>query len=154
MADDPAAGVRFDMTVRWGDMDALGHVNNTVYFRFCESARIAYFEAIGLEELADKPTDGPGLVQASLNFRRQVKYPATLEIAGRCTRIGGKSFHLTYTIRDKADGAVVADGDSVCVWVDYELSKAKPLPAALIDAIVRLENNPALRPGANPGETS
>ncbi|MHC4392399.1 MAG: acyl-CoA thioesterase [Planctomycetota bacterium] len=131
-------GVTIECPIRWGDMDALGHVNNTVYFRFCESARIAYFEAIDLDRFKEGPKDGPGLVAANLNFRKQTHYPDTIRVSANTSRIGGKSFTLHYILRS-ANGETVADGDSVCVWVDYAQGKAKPLPAALIDRIEAIE---------------
>lgn len=139
-------GVTLELPIRWGDMDALGHVNNTVYFTFCESARIAYFSAVDLESFAEKDTDGPGLVAANLNFRRQMKYPGAIAVTARASKIGTKSFNLDYEIRDLKDDVVVADGSSVCVWVDYAESKAKALPDALIQAICEIEQNPDLKP--------
>lgn len=139
-----SAGISLVRDIRWGDMDALGHVNNCVYFQFCEDGRIAYFEALGLDRLRTRPTDGPGMVQAGLNFRRQLKYPGTVRIETHCTAVGSKSFTLSYSIYDESDGAVSADGSSVCVWVDYAAGKAMPLPAEFVSRIVEIENNPAL----------
>jgi acyl-CoA thioester hydrolase len=138
------AAIELELPIRWADMDALGHVNNTVYFTFCESARIAYFGAVELASFSEKETDGPGLVAANLNFRRQMKYPGTIRVRAKASRIGKKSFNLDYEIRDVADGEVVADGSSVCVWVDYAESKAKLLPQALVKAIQLIEQNPNL----------
>ena len=124
--------------VRWGDMDAFGHVNNAAYFTYCESARIAYFDAVELEQARQAPRHGPALAQASCNFRRQVHYPASLEAGARTSRIGGKSFTLDYLIRrrdparpDRHDGEVVCDGSSVVVWVDYATGAAIPIPDTL-----------------------
>lgn len=128
------------LTVRWGDLDAYGHVNNAVYFTFCESARIAYFEAVGVFTLAEAPTHGPVLAQASLNFRRQVRYPAELEAGARATRIGNKSFTLDYAIFDKADGHIVADGTSANAWIDYATGRAIPLPEAIRQRIRELDH--------------
>lgn len=138
------AGVTIECPIRWGDMDALGHVNNIIYFQYCESARIAYVEAIGIERFKQKPTDGPGMVSANLNFRRQLRYPGTVRVTANTTAVGEKSFTLHYTIRDAADGAIVADGDSICLWVDYEAAKAMRLPDAFVARIAELEHNPAL----------
>jgi acyl-CoA thioester hydrolase len=143
-ASTTSAGISLERDIRWGDMDALGHVNNCVYFQFCEDGRIAYFEGLGLERLRTRPTDGPGMVQAGLNFRRQLKYPGTVRIETHCTAVGSKSFTLSYTIFDGADGAVSADGSSVCVWVDYAAGKAMPLPPEFVSRIVEIEQNPAL----------
>jgi acyl-CoA thioester hydrolase len=143
----PDTGISLVRDIRWGDMDALGHVNNTVYFQFCEDGRIAYFTALGVEKLKARPTDGPGMVQAGLNFRRQLKYPGAVRIETHCTAIGTRSFTLGYTIFDASDGAVAAEGTSVCVWVDYAAGKAMPLPAEFVRRIVEIEKNPGLTSG-------
>jgi acyl-CoA thioester hydrolase len=64
------------IAVRWGDMDSMGHVNNAKYFTYCESARMSYFAAIRLPDHREVPTQGPALAAATLNFRRQIRYPA------------------------------------------------------------------------------
>lgn len=142
---DSQTGVTIEEKIRWGDMDALGHVNNTVFFRFCESARIAYFEAVKLNDHQSKASDGPGMVACNLNFRRQLKYPGRVSIQAKTSKIGRKSFTLEYLLRDCADQEIVADGSSVLVWVDYENAKAMPLPEALVETIVALEQKPELK---------
>ena len=121
--------------VRWGDMDAFGHVNNAKYFTYCESARIAYFETIGLGAQTTTPDHGPSVVTATCNFRRQVHYPATLEVGARTTKIGRTSFTLEYGIFLEGTDDVVADGSSVVVWVDYGAGKSAPLPESLKERI-------------------
>ncbi len=138
-------GTQIEVPVRWGDMDALQHVNNINYFQFCESARIAYFETIGLFDKTGS-TLGPSLVAAQLNFRRQVHYPATLQVGVSASKIGNTSFTLSYVIRNSAGNELVADGSSVVVWVDYSREKPVPLPEELIERMVELEGNPDLRP--------
>lgn len=147
--DEPAcerqgAGVTIDIPVRWGDMDALGHVNNTVLFQYCEQGRIAYFDAMRLADLAEEPSWGPGLVQAELSFRRQVRYPGAVRVEVHATRAGSRSFTLAYRLSDVSNGELVAEGSSVCVWVDYHAGRALPLSAGLRGALARLEGDPAL----------
>ncbi len=125
--------------IRWGDMDSFGHVNNAVYFTFCESARIAYFDAVGVEAARVPPSHGPVLAQASLNFRSQVRYPASLEACARATRIGNRSFSLDYAIFDQSDQTIVAEGTSVIAWIDYAVGRSVPLPEVLIERIRGLE---------------
>jgi len=137
----PGGGIEVEQQIRWGDLDALGHVNNTIFFQFCESARIAYFAALGLERFKERPTDGPGIVTATLNFRQQLHYPGRVKISARTTRVGGKSYTLAYEIRDAATGTVAADGESVCVWVDYAAGRAMPLPAALVEAMAQIDQS-------------
>lgn len=134
------SGVTIEQQIRWGDQDPMGHVNNTVFFQYCESARMAYFEALGLDELRDRPTVGPGLVHAALNFRRQLRYPGAVRITARVTKVSTRSFTFWLTIADPC-GEIAADGESVSVWVDYALNKALPLPEPLLAAIRRVEGN-------------
>ena len=136
------------LPVRWGDMDAFGHVNNACYFTYCESARIRYFAEIELERFKEGAADGPALVTATCNFIRQVHYPATLEVGARATKVGNKSFHLDYLIVRQEDGAVVADGTSVVAWVDYGVGKAIPLPAPLKERIRAYDGLAAAAPSA------
>ena len=147
-------GIQIEVPVRWGDMDALRHVNNTKYFAYCESARIAYFEKIGLFDVAHA-TLGPSLAMAQLNFRRQVHYPATLIVDVLTTKIGRTSFTLDYVIREKKQSALMEEGashgSSVVVWVDYSAGKPVPLPEELIERIIEVEKNPDLHPGKNNG---
>lgn len=140
---DPV-GMTIDIPVRWGDMDAFGHVNNIVYFQYCESARIAYFDALDLDACRQKPDDGPGLVTANLNFRKQVRYPATLRVTANVTAISRRSITFSYILRDTAGDSPVADGTSVAVWMDYELGQALAIPEPLRKGIAQLEQNPKL----------
>ncbi len=127
------------MEVRWADMDSYGHVNNAVYFTYCESARMAYFDAIRLEEAKTKPSHGPALAQASLSFRRQVHHPARLEVGARAVRLGRSSFQLDYAIFIEGGERPAADGTSVVVWIDYEHGKSIPLPDDLRQRILALD---------------
>lgn len=145
MSDDQS-GVTIEQQIRWGDLDALGHVNNIVFFQFAESGRMAYFEAMKITDFKEGSLDGPGMVSANLNFRRQLKYPGTVRVTTHVIRIGEKSFTMQYTLRDTSDDFIVADGESVMVWVDYAVSRAKPLSPAFVERVVELERNPGLRP--------
>ncbi len=138
-APSPQPGVTIEQKVRWGDMDAMGHVNNTALFQYCESARVAYLESLGLDQSEANTAAGLGMVRAALNFRRQVRYPATLTVTANVTATSERSFTLSYIIGDAANGQTVADGESVCVWVDYRQGKALPLPEELVAAIAKVE---------------
>ena len=125
--------------VRWGDMDSMGHVNNAVYFTYCESARMSYFEAVRLGEHREGGRFGPALAAANLNFRRQVRYPDDLEVVARVSAIGRSSFTMEYEIRRRDGGERMADGAGVIVWVDYEEGRSLPLPEELKESIRRYE---------------
>ena len=84
------------MAIRWGDMDAMGHVNNTVYFRYLEQLRISWFEAMGF---APDPTgQGPVIVNASCSFIRELVYPGELLLKQYVGEIGRSSFETTSEI--------------------------------------------------------
>ncbi|MBL4848206.1 MAG: acyl-CoA thioesterase [Planctomycetes bacterium] len=135
MSADPAPPVLTEsIPVRWGDMDALGHVNNCAFFTYCESARMAYFRSLELERFADA-TRGVVLATASCAFKQQVRYPATLAVEVRVGRIGRSSFTLHYDLLDKESGESVATGESVVVWASYTGGGSIPLPDELRAAL-------------------
>ncbi|MDQ3197175.1 MAG: acyl-CoA thioesterase [Burkholderiales bacterium] len=115
--------------VRWGDMDALGHVNNIVYFRYMEQARISWFDSLGIVVAADP---GPVIVSASCNFTRAIVYPAEVAISVRCGRPGRSSFPIYHEIYAAGDATLrYADGEATIVWVDHRAGKSTPLPENL-----------------------
>ncbi len=134
------------VSVRWGDVDSMGHVNNARYFTYCESARMSYFAAIRLRENAAEEKHGPALAAANLNFRRQVRWPAELDVGVRVSEIGRTSFKMEYEIVHRESRERVADGAGVVVWVDYATGRPIPLPEALKAEIRRLEGMPEAPP--------
>lgn len=119
-------------------MDALGHVNNAAYFTYCESARIAYFDDLGLGDFS-RATEGPSLAHAELDFRRQVRYPAVLEVGARVSELRTRSFRMDYGIFYEATDSLVADGTSIVVWTDYAIGRAVELPDGVRAAVEALE---------------
>ncbi len=119
------------VSVRGGDVDSMGHVNNAKYFTYCESARMSYFAAVRMNDHKEAELHGPALAAANLNFRRQVRWPAELEVATRITEIGRSSFKMEYEIFHRGTGERVADGTGVVVWVDYGTGRSIPLPEEL-----------------------
>lgn len=121
-----------DMTlpIRWGDMDAMGHVNNTVYFRYMEVARIDWLTAIGCP-----PTPsghGPLVVNAFCNFHQQLAYPGDVRVRTYTSDPGRSSFE-TWCLLSRADDpqTVYASGGATTVWVDYQAKRSAPMPAWL-----------------------
>lgn len=127
-------------TVRWGDMDSMGHVNNACYFTYCESARMSYFAAIRMNDHREHERQGPALASANLNFRRQVHYPAEIEVLTRVSDIGRSSFKMEYELFLRGTDDRVADGTGIIVWVDYGTGKSTPLPEGLKGAIREYED--------------
>jgi len=115
------------MPIRWGDMDAMGHVNNTVYFRYMEQARISWFEAIGVRFAVNG--QGPVIVNASCTFIKQLVYPGKVEIKTYVGEVGRSSVQTYLELRPSYDsGKIYAEGAAKVVWVDYLKEKSAPLP--------------------------
>ena len=118
-------------------MDAMGHVNNIIYLQYLESARIGFFETLaGWDGRTDDGgRQGPVLVSQTFNYRRQVLYPAELEVGVRCPEIRNRSFVLEYAIFRKGTDELVGDGNSVTVWLDYGTNKAVEIPPSVRQAL-------------------
>ncbi len=123
-------------TVRWGDMDAFQHVNNTVYFQYFESARIAYFERA--EILATHPI-GPILGATSCRFKAPLSYPDQLQLGARVSSFTDDRFTMAYAVFSADKQRVVAEGDGVVVGYNYQTQQKAPLPAGWVSAIRRLD---------------
>ncbi len=130
---------REPITVRWADIDSMGHVNNAKYFTYCESARMSFFAAVEIERHRAAKTHGPVLASATLDFRRQVHYPAKLEVGLKVIKVGNRSFILEYGVFRHSEGGwedrPVADGTSAVVWMDYSIGRAIPVSPALREAL-------------------
>ncbi len=127
------------LPVQWGDQDAFGHVNNTVYFRWFESARIAYGGRIDLSESGDGQKVAPILAAITCNYRRQLKYPDTVHVGARIIRIGRSSLTMEHRLVSEAWRAIAAEGDSTLVAFDYAAQTPVPVPAAVRSRIEQLE---------------
>ncbi|MBR9990136.1 MAG: acyl-CoA thioesterase [Gemmatimonadetes bacterium] len=113
--------------VAWGEMDAFGHVNNIVYFRYFESARFAYLEAIGFR--GDTPDGiGPILASTQCRFRLPLTYPDTVHIGARTIETGDDRFTMEYRIISDAHGDTAAEGGGVIVAYDYRNVRKAALP--------------------------
>lgn len=122
--------ITVDCAVRWGDLDALGHVNNTVFFRFFEEARIALLDHVGLRALRDATRTGPILAATSCRFLRPLGFPDALRCVAWVESIGTTSFVVAYRLTSEAVGEA-ATGDSVVVHYDYAAEAKAPLPDAV-----------------------
>jgi acyl-CoA thioester hydrolase len=131
--------VAIAIPVQWGDQDAFAHVNNVVFFRWFESARIAYFRRIGLMKHLDGGQVGSILAAASCDYRRSIVFPDTVRVGIRATRIGRTSIGLEHRIVSEGLKAVAADGTSTSVVYDYAVGRPYPVPDSVRTAIVELE---------------
>ena len=116
------------MPVRWGDMDALGHVNNAEYLRYFEQARIDWLEGLGYA-VDGKGPQGPILAKVTVTYLRPVVYPSELEIRLYAGHVGNSSFTLAGEIVNARDAAErFTEGEFVTVWLDNAAARSVRFP--------------------------
>jgi acyl-CoA thioester hydrolase len=132
------------MPILWGDMDSLGHVNNTVYFKYMEQARVTWIEAISGS--VRNETEGPVIANAFFNFYRPLVFPGDLMVRLYVADPGRTSIDTFVTI-ERADepGSPYAAGGATLVWVSNQDGRPVPLPAP----IMALKGGPAALPGSD-----
>ena len=109
-------------TVRFRDVDSLGHVNNAAYLTYLEQARIAFLAPIGADQ------SQMILARAEIDFRAQIGVGDEVELEVRPLRVGTKSFELGYVLHVR--GELVAEARTVLVAFDYAAGRTVEVPAA------------------------
>ena len=122
-------------------MDAMGHVNNTIYFRFMEQARISWFRALVPERDAWK-TVGVVIANASCNYKRAMTYPGTVEVRLFVGKPGGSSVATQYELRVDADPKPYADGAALVVFVDMKQQKSTRIPDGIRERLLNAKVDP------------
>ena len=113
--------------IRWGDMDAMGHVNNTLYFRYMEIVRLEWLYQIGGPP--DPTGTGPVIVNAFCNFLKQIEFPGDVLAKHYVANPGRSSFEAYITLeRTDQPGVIYAEGGAKTVWTDFKAQKSIPLP--------------------------
>jgi len=120
------------IAIRWGDLDAMGHVNNTVYFRYMEQARISWFDRLVPRAEAWKST-GIVIVNASCNFKRPINYPGTVEVKVFTGPPGGSSVPTFYELA--VENKLYADGAATVVFIDMQKQKPVRIPQSIREAM-------------------
>lgn len=121
--------------IHWGEMDAFNHLNNVVYYRYAESARIGYLQTLGMFD-GDMVTV---LAQSSCQYLRPVTYPDTLLLGVRCQRLGTTSIVMEYSYYSCAQKAIVATADAVIVRLDSDGENKLPWSAEERERLLALE---------------
>lgn len=116
--------------VRWGDMDAYGHLNNTLYFRFFEQVRVEWVEQAGFV-VSPLTIEGPVIINADCTFLVPVNYPATAVVRMYGGQPGRSSLMSWYELRVEGDERLYAEGSAKIVWMNLESGKSVPLPDAV-----------------------
>ena len=131
--------VVFETPVAWGEMDSMGHVNNVVYFRYFESARLAYFERVGFIDEMKRSGVGPILATTQCRFKKPLTYPDRIRVGATATDVKEDRFTMLYCIESVALGTIAADGEGLIVAYDYNEKCKTALPDSVRRAILELE---------------
>ena len=131
--------VVIETPIAWGQMDSFRHLNNTVYFRFFESGRIAYFETLGFLEYMEETGVGPILASTSCRFRIPLTYPDTVSIGTRISNFEADRFTMEYLVISHKHQKVAADGTGLIVCFNYTENKKAAIPQELRRRIEELE---------------
>jgi acyl-CoA thioester hydrolase len=121
--------------LRWGDMDAMGHINNTLYFRYMEIARLQWFGELGVP--ANPQGMRPVIANAFCNFIRPLEYPSDVIVHTYVGAVARSSFDTYHDMRrsDQPD-VVCANGCATVVWVDFPAQRSVPVPASVLQWLV------------------
>ena len=138
LADYP---VVIEIPVAWGEMDAYGHVNNTVYFRYFETARIAYFGKLESPDFVNRNPLGPILASTSCRFRAPLTFPDRVSVGARVASVAEDRFVMCYAVYSHRLQKIAAEGEGTIVCFDYRENCKALLPAELRRKISEVENS-------------
>jgi len=131
--------VVIELPVVWGDMDAFQHVNNVVYFRYFEAARIAYSEKLGLHTYKEKTGIGPILKSVNCKYRLPLTYPDAVLVGARVIVIEADRFTMRHIVVSRRHDKVAAEGDGVIVLYNYREGKKTAMPEVIRTRILAIE---------------
>lgn len=132
---EPKLLIQFPLAMRWRDLDAFNHANNSTFLTYIEEARLNWFAHIDGPWMSQSVA--PVLAAIQVNYRRQLAWPSEVVVELQCDRLGNTSLTLTHRIVDRSDRDVLyADGHSVLVWIDTPSGKPVVLPEAVRHACV------------------
>ena len=131
--------VVIELPVVWGEMDAFAHVNNAVYFRYFESARLVYFEKIGYLATAQMTGIGPILASTRCDFKRALTFPDKIFVGSRISELSEDRFTMQYRIVSEKLQKIAAEGEGLIVSFNYREGRKVPIPSEIRKNIEQLE---------------
>lgn len=134
--------VVIEQVVDWADMDSFQHVNNVVYFRYFENARVEYLRRIGWWDYMTETGIGPIVGSTQARFRRPVKYPDTLLAGAKAISFSNDRFTLRHVLVSQNTGEMVTEGDALVVCMDYRNNVKVAIPEVLRQRMDELESGP------------
>ena len=133
--------VSIEIPVRWGDMDAFQHVNNTIYFQYFETARVAYLDALGVAGFMGIDEIGPIIASINCRFRYPLTFPDTVVAGVRVTQMGDDRFMMEHRLVSQRHGIVAAEGVATVVTYDFRTARKASIPSRVKSAIEQLETS-------------
>jgi acyl-CoA thioester hydrolase len=128
-----------DIQVAWGDMDALQHVNNSVYFKYFETARLDFFNQISLLGDLKSTGVGPVLSETNARYKRPVTFPDSIVVGVKISDIHKERFVMHYTVFSKAQQAVTTIGWAKVVMFNFKTGQKAKLTPELLEALKQHE---------------
>lgn len=124
---------RVPISVRWRDMDSMGHVNNAKYISYLEEARVRWM--LGVQGVSMTDPIAPMVAATNVNYKRPLVWPNDIVVELLVERLGSSSITIGHRIVDQKDDAVLySDGNVVVVWIDTQTGKSAALPDAVRSA--------------------
>lgn len=135
--DDFTAGfpITIDLPVQWGDMDALGHVNNAVYFRYFESVRIAYLQQVLYPRLSDSKQILPVLAETACRYKKPLRYPDTITVGCAVTEVHDYGFSQEYEIFSHEQACIASTGVARIVLLEKQTQQKYLIKPELFDEL-------------------
>ena len=133
--------IQVELPVQWGDMDAFNHVNNAMYFRYFESARIAYFEKLGLLNNNSKNHVAPILAETQCRYKMPLNYPDNILVGTRIIEHHSHGFLMEYAIYSKQLMKITSIGSGRIVMLNYLTHEKVAVDAEILEKISVIENN-------------
>lgn len=125
--------------VIWNDMDYFKHINNTVYFRYFEDIRMAFFETTGVNTLMESTQLGPILASTQCQFKAPLTYPDRILIGTKLKEIGEKKFTMEYAVFSEEHNNICATGEGLIVFYDYKQGKSCEIPDTIRNTFNKLK---------------
>jgi acyl-CoA thioester hydrolase len=132
--------VATEIKVKWGEMDAFQHINNTVYIRYIEDGRIDLFEKLGINEDMKTSNMGPILASIQCDYLAPVTYPDTLIVFSTATQTGAKKVELVHMLWSTQQNRLVARGKGIGVYYDYKALKSCIIPDFITAKLAALKD--------------
>ncbi len=134
----PGYPVTVTIDIAWSDLDALGMVNNVLFYRYFEKARFEYYARLGMEPGVLRGNIGPVMAFSSCTYLASLTWPDTVTVGARIREIKTTSLVMEFAIESGKSGRA-ATGETVIVMVDYGTGEKVPVPEDIRRAIAKIE---------------